>query len=145
MPAPQEVLGELVIGVDHVGLAVADLEKSLNFWVSVFGGAIHSREINTQQGVEEALILFPDGSKIQLLAALESTSTIGKFLEKHGEGVQQVALSVKNLEFAGQKLLAAGISLVYPAPQKGSNDSSINFIHPKFTGGVLIELVEYST
>jgi len=145
MPAPHVVLGDLVIGIDHVGLAVQDLEKSINFWVTTFGGTLRSREINVEQGVEEAMIKFSDTSQIQLLGALDPESVIGKFLNNHGEGVQQLAFRVRNLEQAGQKLNNSKISLVFPAPKSGSNDSSINFIHPKYTGGVLIELVEYSS
>lgn len=144
MPAAQEVIADLVIGIDHVGLAVRNLDDAIEKWKTVFGAQLTSREINQEQGVEEALLRFPNNTQIQLLAALNPQSPIGKFLEKHGEGVQQVALQISNLADATQRLNDVKIPTVYPAGKPGSNGSSINFIHPKYTGGVLIELVEYS-
>lgn len=144
MPAAQEVIADLVIGIDHVGLAVQNLDDAIEKWQSIFGAKLTSRETNEQQGVEEALLSFPNESQIQLLAALNSESTIGIFLAKHGEGVQQVALRISDLATATERLNSAQIPTVYPTGKPGSNKSSINFIHPKYTGGVLIELVEYS-
>ena len=145
MPAPQEVIGDLVIGIDHVGLAVKDLDEAIDRWVNHYGAKLHSREVNQEQGVEEAMLQLSDGSQIQLLAALSEDSTIGKFLAKSGEGIQQLALKVSDLAKAMDRLNNAQIRTVYPAQKKGSNGTSINFIHPKSTGGVLIELVEYSS
>ena len=143
MPAPQEVINDLIIGVDHVGLAVKDLDQAILFWHEKFGAKLHSRELNLDQDLEEAMMLFQDGSKIQLLASANQESTIGKFISKHGEGMQQLALRVTNVEQATRLLAEAQISSVYPTQKMGSNGTWINFIHPKFTGGVLIELVEY--
>ena len=143
MPAPQEVINDLIIGVDHVGLAVKDLDQAMLFWQENFGAKLHSREFNAQQDLEEAMMLFQDGSKIQLLASTNPESTIGKFISKYGQGMQQLALRVVNLEQATKLLADAQISSVYPTQEKGTNGTWINFIHPKFTGGVLIELVEY--
>lgn len=144
MPTPQEVIGDLIIGIDHIGLAVQDLDAAIEKWQKIFGAQLHSREINSEQGIEEAMLHFSDGSQIQLLASTDSQSAIGKFLAKHGEGVQQLALEVTSLAQAMLQLEKAQISSVYPAQKKGSNGTWINFIHPKYTGGVLIELVEYS-
>lgn len=143
MPAPQEVIKDLVIGMDHVGLAVKDLDQAIIFWQENFGAKLHSREFNAEQDLEEAMLEFQDGSKIQLLASTNTESTIGKFISKHGEGMQQLALRVINLEQATKLLAETQISSVYPTQKKGSNGTRINFIHPKYTGGVLIELVEY--
>ena len=143
MPAPQEVINDLVIGVDHVGLAVKDLDQAILFWEENFGAKLHSREFNAEQDLEEAMLEFQDGSKIQLLASTNPDSIIGKVIAKHGEGIQQLALRVRNVEQAMKALTDAQISSVYPAQKKGSNGTWINFIHPKYTGGVLIELVEY--
>ena len=88
MPAVEKVIADLVIGVDHVGFAVQNLATSIEKWEQVFGATLHSREINQDQGVEEAMLRFSDGSQIQLLAALNPESVIGKFLAKRGEGVQ---------------------------------------------------------
>lgn len=143
MPTPQQVIRELIIGIDHVGLAVSDLDSAIEYWTSNFGAQLHSREINKEQGVEEALIKFADESQIQLLASTDENSAIGKFLVKHGQGVQQIALRVTDLDAATAALAEKNIPMVYPAPKPGSNNSSINFIHPKYAGGVLLELVEY--
>lgn len=143
MPSPQEVINDLVIGVDHIGLAVKDLDQAVLFWQEKFGAKLHSREMNADQDLEEAMMIFQDGSKIQLLASTNSESIIGKFISRHGEGMQQLALRVENLEQATKLLANAQINSVYPTQKIGSNGTWINFIHPKFTGGVLIELVEY--
>lgn len=144
MPTPQQVISDLIIGIDHVGLAVTDLDFAIEYWCSNFGANLHSREINKEQGVEEALIQFPNKSQIQLLASLDNQSAIGKFLARHGQGVQQVALRVTNLAAATSALAEKNIPMVYPEAKQGTNGSSINFIHPKYAGGVLIELVEYA-
>jgi methylmalonyl-CoA/ethylmalonyl-CoA epimerase len=113
------------------------------FWQENFGAKLHSREFNAEQELEEAMLEFQDGSKIQLLASANADSIIGKFISKYGEGMQQLALQVSNLEQAMKSLADSQISSVYPTQKRGSNGTWINFIHPKYTGGVLIELVEY--
>lgn len=140
---PQKLIRELILGIDHVGLAVQNLESSIEYWVENFGAKIHSREINQEQQVEEALLEFPNKTQIQLLCATNSDSTIAKFIEKNGPGVQQVALHVSDLAAATKILASKNIPMVFPVPKSGSNNSSINFIHPKYAGGVLLELVEY--
>ena len=145
MPAPLEVINDLVIGVDHVGLAVKDLDQAILFWEENFGAKLNSREFNSEQDLEEAMLEFQDGSKIQLLASTNPESTIGKFLAKYDEGMQQLALRVVNVEKATKLLANVQIEAIYPVCKKGSNGSLINFIHPKYTGGVLIELVEYTS
>ena len=143
MPAPQQVIRDLIIGIDHVGMAVSNLAESIDYWSVNFGAELHSREINEEQGIEEALLEFPDKSQIQLLASVDEHSAISKFLAKHGQGVQQIALRVTDLTAATAALAECNIPMVYPAPKSGSNNSAINFIHPKHAGGVLLELVEY--
>ncbi len=145
MPAPQEVLRDLVVGIDHIGLAVPDLDKAIKNWTDNFGGYLHSREVNEEQAIEEAMIQFADGTQIQLLSALNPDSVISRFLAKQGPGVQQVAFRVRDLNQAMLALSANNIPTVYPVGKRGGGGSSINFIHPKYTGGVLIELVEYSS
>ncbi len=143
MTAPFQVISDLIIGIDHVGLAVENLDQAISYWDENFGTKLHSREINEEQQIEEALVKFPNGSQLQLLASLDPQSAIGKFLAKHGEGVQQVALKVTDLVAATELLAKKEIPMVYPAPKRGSNGSRINFIHPKYAGGVLLELVEF--
>ncbi|MEI6405005.1 MAG: methylmalonyl-CoA epimerase [Actinomycetes bacterium] len=142
MTALREVLGETLLGFDHVGLAVDDLEASIATWESM-GLTMTHREINYEQGVDEAMIAVPGGTFIQLLSPLTQDTTIGHFLAKHGEGMQQMAFRVTDIEQAMTLVLKAGKHLIYPEPRIGTNGSRINFLHPSDMGGILIELVEH--
>jgi methylmalonyl-CoA/ethylmalonyl-CoA epimerase len=140
-PTPAEVLGPVVTAIDHVGFAVADLDAAIDFYARTFGLPMTHRETNEEQGVEEAM-LGVGNAAIQLLAPLRPDSSIGRFLDRNGEGIQQVALRVVDVEVASQRLRDAGLRLLYDAPRRGTAGSRINFVHPKDCGGVLVELVE---
>ncbi len=140
-PSPAEALGPVVTAIDHVGFAVRDLDEAIAFYGRTFGLPLVHREVNEEQGVEEAMVGI-GGSAIQLLAALRPDSAIGRFLERNGEGIQQVAFRVTDVEVAAQRLRDAGLRLLYDAPRRGTAGSRINFVHPKDCGGVLVELVE---
>lgn len=140
-PSPAEVLGPVVIALDHVGFAVRDLDEAIAFYARTFGLPLVHEEVNEEQGVREAMLQVGD-SRIQLLAPLRADSAIGKFLERSGEGIQQVAFRVSDVEVAAQRLRDAGLRLLYDAPRRGTAGSRINFVHPKDCGGVLVELVE---
>jgi methylmalonyl-CoA/ethylmalonyl-CoA epimerase len=129
--------------IDHVGLAVHDLDAAIAFYENTFGMRVVHEETNEEQGVREAMLAVGDsGSCIQLLAPLTPDSTIAKFLDRSGEGVQQVAYGVDDIEAASAELRARGLRLLYDAPRRGTAGSRVNFVHPKDAGGVLIELVE---
>lgn len=129
--------------IDHVGLAVADLDAAIDFYEKTFGMKLAHRETNEEQGVEEAMIAIGDSdNKLQLLAPLNENSTIAKFLDRNGPGMQQLAYRVTDVEQVSAILKERGVRLLYDAPRRGTADSRINFIHPKDAGGVLIELVE---
>lgn len=129
--------------IDHVGLAVHDLDASIAFYERTFGMHLVHEEVNEEQGVREAMLAVGDsGSCIQLLAPLRDDSPIGKFLAKNGEGIQQMAYTVDDIEAISTHLRDAGVRLLYDAPKRGTANSRINFVHPKDAGGVLIELVE---
>ncbi len=129
--------------IDHVGLAVHDLDASIAFYERTFGMHLVHEEVNEEQGVREAMLAVGDsGSFIQLLAPLREDSPIGKFLAKNGEGIQQMAYTVDDIEAISTHLRDAGVRLLYDAPKRGTANSRINFVHPKDAGGVLIELVE---
>ena len=134
--------GADILGVDHVGLAVPDLDAAIAFHTGALGGLVSHRETNHDQGVEEAMISYGSGAQIQLLAPLTPESTIAKFIGRNGPGLQQLAYRVTDLEAVSERLRAAGLRLLYPEPRRGTADSRINFVHPKDTGGVLVELVE---
>jgi methylmalonyl-CoA/ethylmalonyl-CoA epimerase len=140
-PSPAEVLGPVVTAIDHVGFAVRDLDAAIAFYGRTFGLPLVHRETNVDQGVEEAMVGIGD-SCIQLLSALSPDSAIGKFLDRNGEGIQQVAFRVVDVDDASRRLRDAGVRLLYDAPRRGTAGSRINFVHPKDAGGVLIELVE---
>ena len=99
--------------------------------------------VNEEQGVREAMMAVGDsGSHIQLLAPLNEQSTIAKFLDSKGPGIQQMAYRVTDIAAVSAVLRVRGLRLLYDEPRRGTSDSRINFIHPKDAGGVLVELVE---
>jgi methylmalonyl-CoA/ethylmalonyl-CoA epimerase len=136
----------LVTAIDHVGIAVPDLDAAIKWYHDHLGMIVLHEEINEEQGVREAMLSVrgaPKGSaEIQLMSPLDETSTIAKFLDKRGPGLQQLAYRTSDIDLLSERLRAEGVRLLYDAPRRGTADSRINFIHPKDAGGVLIELVE---
>ena len=133
----------MITRIDHVGLAVRDLDAAILFYERTFGMHLVHEEVNTEQGVREAMLAVGDsGSCIQLLAPLSDDSPIGRFLARNGEGIQQVAYGVDDIDAISQHLRDAGLRLLYDTPKRGTANSRVNFVHPKDAGGVLIELVE---
>ncbi len=134
---------ELFIAIDHVGVAVPDLDAAIAFYTETLSMSLVHEETNEEQGVREAMMAVGDtGSCIQLLAPLTPESTIAKFLDRSGPGLQQLAYRVRDLDQVSEVLRARGLRLLYDAPRRGTSDSRVNFIHPKDAGGVLVELVE---
>ncbi|MGX7679411.1 methylmalonyl-CoA epimerase [Jatrophihabitans sp. DSM 45814] len=132
-----------ILRIDHVGLAVPDLDEAIAFYAATFGIESVHEETNTEQGVREAMLAVGDGTtRIQLLAPLDETSTIAKFIGRSGPGMQQLAYTVDDIETTSAELRAKGLRLLYEQPRRGTADSRVNFIHPKDAGGVLVELVE---
>jgi methylmalonyl-CoA/ethylmalonyl-CoA epimerase len=130
--------------IDHVGIAVPDLDEAVRFYAEAFGVQVVHEETNEEQGVREAMLAVGD-SHIQLLAPLRPDSPIGKFLDRQGPGIQQVAYTVDDIEAAADHLRSAGVRMLYDAPKAGTAGSRVNFAHPKDCGGVLVELVEPAT
>jgi methylmalonyl-CoA/ethylmalonyl-CoA epimerase len=131
--------------IDHVGVAVADLDAAIEFYGRVFGMRCVHQEVNEEQGVREAMLSAgptPAGGCVQLLAPLTPESTIAKFLDRHGPGLQQVAYTVVDVDTACAALRERGVRLLYDTPRRGTAGSRINFVHPKDAGGVLVELVQ---
>jgi methylmalonyl-CoA/ethylmalonyl-CoA epimerase len=134
-----------VLRIDHVGIAVPDLDEAIAFYERTFGMRCVHTETNPEQGVREAMMAIgpaEGGSMLQLLAPLGPTSTIAKFLDRNGPGIQQLAYTVRDIDEASADLRAKGLRLLYDEPRRGTHGSRINFIHPKDAGGVLVELVE---
>ena len=127
--------------IDHVGLAVSDLEASVADHTRLLGVEPTHRERVDDQGVEE--VLFPVGSSyIQLLGALGADTPVGRFLASRGPGLHHVAYRVDDIDFALAHLRAEGAHLIDEAPRPGSRNTLIAFVHPRTMGGVLIELVQ---
>ncbi|GAA5063877.1 methylmalonyl-CoA epimerase [Nocardia callitridis] len=152
MSAPTEpselIPADYVTAVDHVGIAVPDLDAAVAWYSEHLGMVETHREVNDAQGVHEAMLSLPAApdraTALQLLAPIDESSTIAKFIDRNGPGLQQLAYRVTDLEAVSGHLRAKGVRLLYEAPRPGTADSRINFIHPKDAGGVLIELVQPS-
>ncbi|MEU8814205.1 methylmalonyl-CoA epimerase [Actinoplanes sp. NPDC048796] len=133
-----------LLRIDHVGIAVADLDAAMAFYAGNFGLRCVHEETNEEQGVREAMLAVGDGSgpRLQLLAPARPDSAIAKFLDRNGPGLQQLAYTVADVEAASAALRARGLRLLYETPKRGTAGSRINFVHPKDAGGVLVELVQ---
>jgi methylmalonyl-CoA/ethylmalonyl-CoA epimerase len=135
----------LITAIDHVGIAVADLDEAIKWYHDYLGMIVLHEEVNEDQGVREAMLSVrgaPVGSaQIQLMSPLNEQSPIAKFLDKRGPGIQQLAYRVSDIDALTERLREQGVRLLYDAPRRGTANSRINFIHPKDAGGVLIELV----
>ena len=135
-------VGEVkLLNLDHVAIAVRDLDRALEHHRSRFGTSPLYREAVPSQGVEEAMIPV-GGSFIQLLMPLGPDTPVGKFLDRFGEGLHHVAYAVTDIESALVHLRAEGADLIDQEPRTGGRNTRIAFIHPKDTLGTLIELVE---
>jgi methylmalonyl-CoA epimerase len=127
--------------IDHVGIAVSDLDEAVEHYRRIFDIEPTHRERMSDQGVEEVLFAVGD-SFVQLLGALGPETPVGRFLERRGPGVHHVAYRVDSVADALDDLRASGVPLVDEEPRAGSRGTRIAFVHPKGVGGVLVELVE---
>lgn len=145
-----DVVAPFLLAVDHVGIAVPDLDEAIGFHCDVLGHRLVHEEVNEEQGVREAMIAVgrtgPDGGEaptmLQLLAPTGPHSTIARFIDRSGPGLQQLAYRVSDVDAVSALLRDRGLRLLYDEPRRGTAGSRINFIHPKDAGGVLVELVE---
>ncbi|APH00855.1 methylmalonyl-CoA epimerase [Janibacter indicus] len=134
---------DLFTAIDHVGVAVPDLDEAIAFYRDSYGMELAHEEVNEEQGVREAMMrVGASGSCIQLLAPLSPESTIAKFLDRNGQGIQQLAYRVEDIDAVCATLRERGLRLLYDTPKRGTSNSRVNFIHPKDAGGILVELVE---
>ena len=128
--------------IDHVGIAVPDLDAAIEMYETSFGMRCVHTEVNEEQGVREAMLAVGDaGSFLQLLAPLSPDSPIGKFRDRSGPGIQQMAYRVDSIDEVSAHLRAQGMRLLYDEAKRGTAGSRVNFVHPKSAGGVLVELV----
>ena len=131
----------LLTEIDHIAIAVHNLDEAVSFYEEAFGATVAHREIVERDGVEEALLKVAD-SYIQLTAATRPDSPIAKFLDKRGPGLHHVGYRVDSCEQALKSMVAAGATPIDAAPRRGSRNTTVAFIHPKGAFGTLIELVE---
>ena len=127
--------------IDHVAIAVHDLEAAIAYYRDVYGAVVDHREIVERDGVEEALLKVAD-SYIQLLTPSRPDSTVAKYLERKGEGLHHVGYRVADCKAALESVKAAGGQVLDQEPRPGSRGTTVAFIHPKTTFGTLIELVQ---
>jgi methylmalonyl-CoA/ethylmalonyl-CoA epimerase len=141
MPGDPAVLGSVLKDIDHVGIAVADLESAVREYGVALGVDVTHRERVDDQGVEE--VLFRAGSSyIQLLGSLGPDTPVGRFLERRGEGIHHVGYRVADVGSVLDRLRSAGVPLIDDAPRPGSRGTTVAFVHPKGFRGVLVELVQ---
>lgn len=131
----------MVTKIDHIGIAVANLDETLKFYEEVLGIKCIGTEVVEEQKVKTAFLPIGD-TEIELLESTDKEGPIAKFIEKRGEGIQHIAYRVENIEKALEEVKSKGIRLIDEKPRKGAGGAKIAFLHPKSTFGVLIELCE---
>jgi methylmalonyl-CoA/ethylmalonyl-CoA epimerase len=127
--------------IDHVGVAVEDLDEAVELYTTRFGMPLHYRETVEEQGVEAVLVGVGD-SHVELLRPLGPETAVGRFLERNGPGLHHVAYGTDDIDSALDAVRAVGLRLIDERPRTGIRNSRVAFLHPKSTGGVLTELVE---
>ena len=134
-------MDSLLTEIDHVAIAVRDLDAAIAWYADVFGALVVHREIVESDGVEEALVRVAD-SYVQLLTPTRDDSPVAKYLETKGEGLHHVAFRVANCAAALEAVKASGYQVIDQTPRPGSRSTTVAFIHPKASFGTLIELVQ---
>jgi methylmalonyl-CoA/ethylmalonyl-CoA epimerase len=131
----------LLTEIDHVAIAVSDLEAAIDYYQRAFGATVDHREIVESDGVEEALLKVAE-SYVQLLTPTRPDSPVAKSIEKRGEGLHHIGYRVANCAEALEAMKAAGATAIDQAPRPGSRGTTVAFVHPKGSFGTLIELVQ---
>lgn len=140
-PKPGRMGAMLLTEIDHIAIAVKDLDAAIDFYRRAFGAEVHHREIVDSDGVEEALVKVAE-SFIQLTAATRDDSPIAKSIAKRGEGLHHIGYRVDDCATALQAMIDAGATPIDAAPRPGSRGTTVAFVHPKGSFGTLIELVQ---
>ena len=130
-----------VVTLDHIGIAVKNMEETLAFYRDTLGIASVGTEVIEDQKVKVAFLPVGD-TELELLESTSPEGPVAKFIEKRGEGIQHVALRVDNIEKALQELKDKGVQLIDQQPRYGAGNAKIAFLHPKATGGILLEISE---
>jgi methylmalonyl-CoA/ethylmalonyl-CoA epimerase len=148
-PTPQPSPSALFTRIDHIGIAVPNLDEAIAYYEASFGLTVTARETNEAQGVHEAMLGVQQhgapvfgGSYVQLLEPTRDDSPVGKFLAKKGPGIHHVAYQVTDIEATLASLKDAGVKLIDETPRTGIRNSRVAFLHPSGSGGVLTEIVQ---
>ena len=131
----------MVAKVDHIGIAVSNLEESLKLYTETLGMKLHGTETVAEQKVKVAFLPLGD-TELELLESTEPDGPIAKFIESRGQGIQHIAFKVENIEKALGELKEKGVRLIDETPRYGAGGAKIAFLHPKSTNGVLVELCQ---
>jgi methylmalonyl-CoA/ethylmalonyl-CoA epimerase len=138
----------LLTRIDHVGIACADLERTVKLYQATFGLEVVSLEVIPEQGVREAMLRVGSSAAepgyVQLLEPLDGDTPVGRFLARRGEGLHHVGYGVSDLGSALAEIAGTGVRLIDSRPRHGSMGASIAFLHPADLGGVLTELVQFA-
>lgn len=132
----------LIVGLDHIGIAVEDLDSILPFYQQVLGLNLEKLEESKKHGIRVALFQV-GGTMIELMEPLDKQSPVSRFLEKRGQGIHHLALEVSKIEEMLEKLKSEGITMIDDQPREGLEAKKVAFLHPKSSGKVLIELCEH--
>ncbi|MEW6259092.1 MAG: methylmalonyl-CoA epimerase [Thermodesulfobacteriota bacterium] len=130
-----------ILKIDHLGIAVSSIDSRKNFWTDVLGLEFAGTETVAEQKVTTAFLPVGE-SEVELLESTSPDGPVAKYIEKRGEGMQHIAFRVENIEEALQELKDKGIQLIDQTPRMGAGGAKIAFLHPKATGGILVELCE---
>ena len=131
----------LLTEIDHIAIAVRDLDSAIDFYHRAFGASVSHREVVELDGVEEALLKVAE-SYVQLLTPSRADSPVAKFIEKRGEGLHHIGYRVENCAVALAAMVTAGATAIDKTPRLGSRGTTVAFVHPKGSFGTLIELVQ---
>ncbi|MBU0970274.1 MAG: methylmalonyl-CoA epimerase [Proteobacteria bacterium] len=130
-----------ILKIDHLGIAVTSIDEKKKFWIDGMGLTLEGTETVAAQKVTTAFLPVGE-SEVELLESTDADGPVAKYIEKKGEGIQHVAFRVENIEEALAELKEKGIQLIDQTPRVGAGGAKIAFLHPKATGGVLVELCE---
>lgn len=131
----------MIKGIHHIAIAVKDLERMVSFYEELFNIKASKTEVIPQQGVKAALISLPNGSEIEIIQPLDDQGGVAKFIESRGEGLHHICLEVDDVDQELENLARRGVQLIDRQGRPGLA-GKVGFIHPKASGGVLIELVQ---
>jgi methylmalonyl-CoA epimerase len=131
-----------ISGLDHIGVAVRDLNGAIGFYRDVLGLKLEGVHVLAERRVRVAFFSISGGTRIELLEPIDNESTIAKFLASHGEGIHHLAVKVEDIEAVLEKFKQKGLTLIDEKPKAGAEGKKIAFVHPKSTRGVLLELCE---